>query len=83
LKCDDIPGCQNHILSGGRIPAFSLAFLFHTEFTETGDQYVMAGFQGTLDKFKHYFDCFECLFLGVPVGFNNDFNDAGFSEGAG
>jgi len=26
---------------------------------------------------------FECLFLGVPAGFNNGFNDTCFGEGAG
>ncbi len=67
---------------GGRVPAFSFLFVFHAEFTESGDHNVFAGFQGSFDEFKQYFDCFVCFLLGVPVGFNNGFDDAGFGEGA-
>ena len=82
FKSDYLTTSDNHIIAGSRVPAFSSLFVFHAEFTESGDQHVFAGFQGSFDEFEQYFDCFVCFLLGVPVGFNNGFIEAGFGEGA-
>jgi hypothetical protein len=58
-------------------------FLFHTEFTEAGNQYVIAGFQGMFNKLQYYLDGFNRLFTGESLSFCHCVDDVGFDEGAG
>ncbi len=83
LKCDDLPWCQNHSFSAGRIPASSLTFLFQAEFSETGDQHDTAGFYGLFDKFQQNFDGFNRPFTGESISFCHCVYNVGFCEGAG
>jgi len=54
FECDDFSWCQHNIFSSGWISASSFLLVFHTEFTKTGDHYVIAGFQGGFDeRFSH------------------------------
>jgi len=54
LECDDLPWYEHHVVSSGSVPAFSFWFLFHAEFSETGNQ---------------YFDGFNEIFPGEAFGF--------------
>jgi len=57
LECDDLPWCEHHVVSSGSVPAFSFWFLFHAEFSETGNQ---------------YFDGFNEIFPGEAFGYGID-----------
>jgi hypothetical protein len=81
LKCDNLPGPQHHVRACRWIPASK--FFYPAEFAKAGGQHIFAGFQGSFDEFEQYFDCFMCFLLGLPVGFNNGFDNARFSEVAG
>ena len=80
---DDSPRPQEHVLAGGRVPAFPLVLLFHAEFAEAGDQHVVAGFQRLLDEFQDGFDSLARFFTAEAVGCSHRVYDIGFGEGAG
>jgi hypothetical protein len=81
LESDHFPWSQHQVLSCRRIPTAS--FLFHTEFTEAGNQYIIARRQGLFDEFQQYYDGINRPFAGESVSFCYCVDDVGFGEGVG
>ena len=61
---------------------FPLVLFFYAEFAEAGDEDVVTGFQGLLDKFQDGFDSFARFFAGEAVGCGDGVDNVGFGESA-
>jgi hypothetical protein len=57
--------------------------LFHAEFSEAGDEHVVAGFQGLLDELQDGLDGFARFFAVEAVAHGDGVYDVGFGKGAG